>query len=112
LGSDIRGNAVATYVVASASDGYQVVFSLAELDPAFTGSEVIVADTIDGKSLFASRVRCESSRPEIPAPLVPSECWSGSRWSNSRSSQLSIVSRRRLCDGRRACVPTIDVPWL
>jgi hypothetical protein len=53
LGSDMRGNAVATYVVASATDGYQVVFSLAELDPAFTGSEVIVADTIDGKPLFA-----------------------------------------------------------
>jgi hypothetical protein len=44
---------VATYVIASASDGYQVVFSLAELDPAFTGSEIIVADTIDGKPLFA-----------------------------------------------------------
>ena len=53
VGSDMRGNAVATYVVASASDGYQVVFSLAEVDPVFTGSEVIVADTIDGKPLFA-----------------------------------------------------------
>src|SRR5262245_916944 len=53
LGSDMRGDAVASYVVASASDGYQVVFSLAELDPVFTGSEVIVADTIDGKPLFA-----------------------------------------------------------
>ena len=53
LGSDMRGNAVATYVVATATDGYQVVFSLAELDPAFTGSEVIVADTVDGKPLFA-----------------------------------------------------------
>jgi hypothetical protein len=53
LGPEIRGSAVATYVVASASDGYQVVFSLAELDPAFTGSEIIVADTIDGKPLFA-----------------------------------------------------------
>jgi hypothetical protein len=53
IGAEMRGNAVATYVVASASDGYQVVFSLAELDPAFTGSEVIVADTIDGKPLFA-----------------------------------------------------------
>jgi hypothetical protein len=42
LGSDLRGNAVATYVVASAADGYQAVFSLAELDPALTGSEVIV----------------------------------------------------------------------
>ena len=53
LGGELRGNAVATYVVASASDGYQVVFSLAELDPAFTGSQIIVADMIDGKPLFA-----------------------------------------------------------
>jgi DMSO/TMAO reductase YedYZ molybdopterin-dependent catalytic subunit len=53
LGSDLRGNAVATYVLASASDGYQVLFSLAELDPAFTGNDIIIADTIDGKPLFA-----------------------------------------------------------
>jgi hypothetical protein len=53
LGADLRGNAVASYVIASASDGYQVVFSLAELDPAFTSNDIIVADTIDGKPLFA-----------------------------------------------------------
>jgi Oxidoreductase molybdopterin binding domain len=53
VGAELRGNAVASYIVASASDGYQVVFSLAELDPAFTGSEIIVADTVDGKPLFA-----------------------------------------------------------
>lgn len=53
LGSDLRGNALTSYVLASASDGYQVVFSLAELDPAMTSNDVIVADTIDGKPLFA-----------------------------------------------------------
>jgi hypothetical protein len=53
LGSDMRGNAMTTYVLASASDGYQVLFSLAELDPAFTSSQVIVADALDGKPLFA-----------------------------------------------------------
>jgi hypothetical protein len=53
LGGEMRGNAMTTYVLASASDGYQVLFSLAELDPAFTGSDIIVADTIDGKPLFA-----------------------------------------------------------
>src|SRR5262245_27440636 len=36
VGSDLRGNAIASYVVASATDGYQAVFSLAELDSAFT----------------------------------------------------------------------------
>jgi DMSO/TMAO reductase YedYZ molybdopterin-dependent catalytic subunit len=52
VGRDLSGKAVATYVRASAKDGYQVVFSLAELDPAFTPSDIIVADTIDGKPLF------------------------------------------------------------
>ena len=51
-GNDLRGSAVAAYVVASGNDGYQAVFSVAELDPAFTGSEIIVADTVDGKPLF------------------------------------------------------------
>ena len=53
LGADLRGNAVATYVKASATDGYQVVFSLPELDNGFTSNDIIVADTIDGKPLFA-----------------------------------------------------------
>jgi hypothetical protein len=52
LGAELRGNALASYVVASATDGYQVVFSLAELDPAFTSNDIVVADTIDGKPLF------------------------------------------------------------
>lgn len=53
LGTALRGDAVATYVIATASDGYRAVFSLAELDPAFTGSTIIVADSVDGKPLFA-----------------------------------------------------------
>jgi DMSO/TMAO reductase YedYZ molybdopterin-dependent catalytic subunit len=52
VGRDLSGKAVATYVKASAKDGYQVVFSLAELDPGFTPNDIIVADTIDGKPLF------------------------------------------------------------
>jgi len=52
VGEALRRDAMASYVVASASDGYQVVFSLAELDPAMTSNDIIVADTIDGKPLF------------------------------------------------------------
>jgi hypothetical protein len=52
LGRDMTGQAVASYVLAFAKDGYQVVFSLPELDPAFTANDIIVADTIDGKPLF------------------------------------------------------------
>lgn len=53
LGRDLTGKALATYVRASASDGYEVVFSLAELDPAMSESSVIVADTVAGKPLVA-----------------------------------------------------------
>ena len=52
LGAELRGNNMASYVLARARDGYQVVFSLAEVDPAFTGSQIIIADTFDGKPLF------------------------------------------------------------
>ena len=52
LGRELSGKAVASYILATASDGYQAVYALAEADPAFTASELLVADTIDGKPLF------------------------------------------------------------
>jgi len=51
LGEKLRGRGLATYVVATASDGYAVVYSIAELDPAMTDNQVIVADTINSKPL-------------------------------------------------------------
>ena len=53
MGAALRGEALASYVVATASDGYRVVFSLGELDPSLARSRVLVADTVDGKPLFA-----------------------------------------------------------
>ena len=47
-GEKLRGALMTTYVIAEAEDGYQVVFSLAELDSGFLDSEVLVADTMDG----------------------------------------------------------------
>ena len=52
LGRDMSGPAVSTYVLATAKDGYQALFSLAELDPAMTPNDIIVADTVDGQPLF------------------------------------------------------------
>jgi hypothetical protein len=52
LGRDMTGAAVATYVVASAKDGYRAVFALVELDPEFTSNDIIIADSVDGKPLF------------------------------------------------------------
>jgi len=47
----LRGAAMAMYVLAEASDGYRVVYALAELDSDFQDSEVIVADTMNGSPL-------------------------------------------------------------
>jgi DMSO/TMAO reductase YedYZ molybdopterin-dependent catalytic subunit len=50
-GENLRGPSMATYVLAEASDGYRVVFSLAELDSGIIESDVIVADTMDSAPL-------------------------------------------------------------
>jgi DMSO/TMAO reductase YedYZ molybdopterin-dependent catalytic subunit len=56
-GGELRGKALAGYVLAQASDGYQVVFSLGELDPAFIDNEILLADTANGKPLFGAQGR-------------------------------------------------------
>ena len=56
-GSELRGKALSSYVVAEAQDGYQVVFSLGELDPAFIDNEILLADTANGKPLFGAQGR-------------------------------------------------------
>jgi hypothetical protein len=53
LGSELRGEALGIYVVATGSDGYSAVLALAEVDPAFHSGEVIVADEMNGKPLDA-----------------------------------------------------------
>ncbi len=50
-GDGLRGKELAVYVVAEASDGYRVVFSIAELDPAFGNTQAIVATKVDGQPL-------------------------------------------------------------
>jgi DMSO/TMAO reductase YedYZ molybdopterin-dependent catalytic subunit len=52
FGRQMRGKDLAGYVLASAKDGYQIVFSLGELDPDLGGTRVLVADKRDGKPLF------------------------------------------------------------
>jgi len=47
----LRGAAMALYVLAEASDGYRVVYALVELDSDFQESDVIVADTMNGAAL-------------------------------------------------------------
>jgi DMSO/TMAO reductase YedYZ molybdopterin-dependent catalytic subunit len=51
LGKQLRGKALTTYVVAKAHDGYQVVFTLGELDSELGNESILVADQRDGKPL-------------------------------------------------------------
>jgi DMSO/TMAO reductase YedYZ molybdopterin-dependent catalytic subunit len=55
LGGELRGKALTNYLLVEAKDGYQVVFSVAEVDPAFTDSEMLLADKADGKPLVGSQ---------------------------------------------------------
>ena len=55
IGSQLHGENLAKYLLVTAADGYQVVFSLAELDSAFTDKQVILADMTDGAPLPAAK---------------------------------------------------------
>jgi hypothetical protein len=52
-GEDVRGPLLSRYVLVTAHDGYRAVFSLPELDPAFTDARALVADRMDGQPLSA-----------------------------------------------------------
>jgi cytochrome c peroxidase len=52
LGKDLRGKGLASYIVAKARDGYQVVFTLGEIDADFGNESILVADKRAGKALF------------------------------------------------------------
>jgi len=51
LGKELKGPNMALGVIASASDGYRVLFSLTEFDPAFNDRAVLLADRRNGKPL-------------------------------------------------------------
>ncbi|RYD77098.1 MAG: molybdopterin-binding protein [Sphingobacteriales bacterium] len=53
-GKELHGENLKKYVIATASDGYKVVFALAELDSDFTDNKIILADTIDNVPLETS----------------------------------------------------------
>jgi hypothetical protein len=81
LGEHLRGKALASYIVASGSDGYSVVLSIAEADPSFHGGEILVADARDGQALGKSG----------PFQLIVSEDKRPARWVHNLVS-LSLQS--------------------
>ena len=51
LGGELRGENLTKYVIARAADGYEVLFSLAEIDEEFSGRTILLAHTVDGQAL-------------------------------------------------------------
>ena len=51
LGDALKGANMAMGVIGSAPDGYHVLYSLAEFDPAFSDRVILLADRRDGKPL-------------------------------------------------------------
>ena len=52
FGEALKGRAIAQIVLASARDGYQVAYAIAELDAAFTEQVILLADQRNGKPLL------------------------------------------------------------
>jgi DMSO/TMAO reductase YedYZ molybdopterin-dependent catalytic subunit len=50
-GENLRGAALTLVVLVKAGDGYQAAFSLAELDPALTDKQVVLALQADGRPM-------------------------------------------------------------
>lgn len=51
LGDALRGEHLSKYLLVIGADGYQVVFALADFDPAYGAKNAILADTRNGKPL-------------------------------------------------------------
>jgi hypothetical protein len=64
FGRAMTGKPMASYLIATGKDGYQVVFALAEIDPMFSGAKVIIADKADGAPLPG---------PQLPFRIVAPE---------------------------------------
>jgi DMSO/TMAO reductase YedYZ molybdopterin-dependent catalytic subunit len=54
-GKDLHGENLSKYLLVKCADGYQVLFSLAELDSSIADKKVIIADMMDGKPLLKEK---------------------------------------------------------
>ncbi|MHC6199085.1 molybdopterin-dependent oxidoreductase [Elizabethkingia miricola] len=57
-GKELHGENLSKYLLVKCTDGYQVLFSLAELDSSIADKNIIIADKVDGRPL-----------PETKGPL-------------------------------------------
>jgi len=84
LGKDLRGENLAKFVLVKASDGYEVVFSLPEIDPEFSDKIILLAHEVDGKPLAAT---------EGPFRLVVPQDKKHARWIRQLTSIQVLFSK-------------------
>ena len=71
MGEAVRGKLFEIGIIAQGTDGYGVLYSLAEVDPAIHTGDVIVADTLDGQKLTRDGAfKMVSSEERRPARWV------------------------------------------
>jgi len=70
-GKQLRGENLTKYMLVKCADGYEVVFSLAELDADFTDRTVIIADQSEGKPLPPGK---GPFRLVVPGEKKPARC--------------------------------------
>ena len=67
IGEKLKGKLFMTGVVAEGTDGYQVLYSVAKVDPMMHSGDVIVADSVDGQQLGGNGafqlINTEDKRP-------------------------------------------------
>jgi DMSO/TMAO reductase YedYZ molybdopterin-dependent catalytic subunit len=64
FGKAMTGKPMASYLLLTGRDGYQVVFALPELDPKFAGAKVLLADKRDGAALPANELPLRIVAPQ------------------------------------------------
>jgi hypothetical protein len=55
LGKQLRGENMSKYLLVKSGDGYEVLFSLPELDSSFSDKTVFLADQLNGQPLPAGK---------------------------------------------------------
>lgn len=84
LGKALRGKNLTKYVLVKAADGYEVVFSLVEIDPEFTEHTILLAYRVDGNLL---------PKGEGPIRLVVPGDKKPTRWVRQLTSMKVLSSK-------------------
>lgn len=85
LGKQLRGENLVKYVLVKAVDGYEVIYSLPEIDPEFTSNTVLLTTHVDGNPL---------PKGEGPFRLVAPQDKRPARWIREITSIKVVFSKQ------------------